>query len=139
MTKVQVFVNRCLRQILGVRWYGGTEKCGAVENYIPGANRTTDQETQVALAWTHVNETSRERHTKRGTEDTPREAKIWTAEDHLVALSSSRSEGRWLDVGTAQAEGPGQEGIANSGGRPMFRTERQEPMNDAKVAPLTGL
>ena len=29
-------------------------------------------------------------------------------------------------MGTARAEGPGQEGMANSGGRPMFRTERQE-------------
>ena len=26
----------------------------------------------------------------------------------------------------ARAEGPGQGGMANSGGRPMFRTERQE-------------
>ena len=29
-------------------------------------------------------------------------------------------------MGTARAEGPGQEGMPHSGGRPMFRTEQQE-------------
>ena len=29
-------------------------------------------------------------------------------------------------MGTALAEGPGQKGMAYSGGRPMFRMERQE-------------
>ena len=58
--------------------------------------------------------------------ETPREAQTRTAKDHLVALNWSGSEGRWPDVGTARAEGPGQGGMANSGGRPMFRTEQQE-------------
>ena len=61
--------------------------------------------------------------------DTPRETQTRTAEDHLAALNWSRSKGRWPDVGTARTEGPEQWGVggmANSGGRPMFRTERQE-------------
>ena len=60
---------------------------GVVENHILGANRATEQETPVALAWTHAKETCRQRHTKRATVDSPREAQTRTAEDHLGALN----------------------------------------------------
>ena len=46
------------------------KKWRAVEKHIPGANRATDQEAQVALAWTHAEETCGQRHTKRAMVDT---------------------------------------------------------------------
>ncbi|XP_068726503.1 uncharacterized protein [Montipora capricornis] len=78
MAKIQVFMNRCLRQILGVRWY---DRLRNEELW-----RSTSQEPiEQQIIWTHAEETCRQRHTKRATVDTPREAR--TAEDHLAALN----------------------------------------------------
>ena len=115
------------------------EKWRAVEKHISGGNRATDQEMQVVLAcWAHAEETSRPRHTKSATVDTSREAQTRKAEDHLAAFNWSWSEGRWPDVGRDRAEGPGQGGMTNSGGRPMFRKERQE-LSQVKSNPLISL
>ena len=77
----------CLRQILGVRWY---DKLRNEELW-----RSTAQEPIVQQIkkrkwrwlWTHAEETCRQRHTKRATVDTTREAQMRTAEDHLAALN----------------------------------------------------
>ena len=74
MAKIQVFMNRCLRQILGVRWY---DRLRNEELW-----RSTSQEPiEQQIIWTHAEETCRQRHTKRAT----REAR--TAEDHPAALN----------------------------------------------------
>ena len=68
------------------------------------------REVTVALAWTHAEKTCRQRHTKRATVDTPREAQTRTAEDHLAQLKLKRRSLAWRGVSLSRRPRTGGDG-----------------------------
>ena len=124
-----MFYNRNLCQLQSLQ----VEKWRAVETYIPGANRATDQETQVAMAWTHNKETCRQHH-EEGYGGHPKGS---ASEDGRrppggAQLKPKRRSLAWR--GDSSSWRPRTGGMANSGGRPMFRKERQELSRIAKMS-----
>ena len=128
MAKIQVFVDRCLRQILGVRWNDRLRneelwRSTVQEPIVQQIKRrkwrwlghtlrkSADNVTRRGLRWTPQGKRKRGRPKTTWRRSTEAEAKV-------AGLTWSQLEQK------AQDSGGG--GMANSGGRPMFRTERQE-------------
>ena len=67
MTKIQVFVNRCLRQILGVRWY---DRLRNEELWRITSQEPIEQQIKICK-WRWIGHTSRKPATRRGLRWTP--------------------------------------------------------------------
>ena len=122
MAKIQVFVNRCLRQILGARWY---DRLRNEELWRSTSQEPIEQQIK-RRKWRWLGHTLRkpaDNVTRRGLRWTP-QGKRKRERPKTTWRRSTEAEAKVAGLTWGQLEGGG--GMANSAGRPMFRTKRQE-------------
>jgi hypothetical protein len=52
--RLQIFINKCLRRIMNIKWADKDYKRRTVGNYQTETNRNSDKKKKIELDWTHI-------------------------------------------------------------------------------------
>jgi hypothetical protein len=127
------FINRCLRQILNIRWPNKITNENLWDKTKQTQMEIDIKKKKMGLDWAYTEKTTREYHKTIAQLEPTEDQKSWKTKADLEKKRGARSEDSRMDLGPDREDVPEQSRMAKCGCRPLLHGELQG-INQVKIS-----